>query len=345
MNDSILLLLMHECKGLTLEPVELSSILKAGEIPSDELEAKIISKSAREYIDSHPYWARESLEILKESSDEGIRWSRLGLEDYPREWLTLSEKPSAFNYLGSPSWMHTPMLAVVGSRTPMQETRMWMQRELTRFLFKTKVGIVSGGARGIDQWAHRLALDCGRPTVCILPAGILNRYPPNNEPFWKMVLEQGGCLLSTLSLHEPMRKHAFHVRNRWIAGFSRLVFVAEANRRSGSSMTAQLAGEEGRDLCTLPVFPHSEQGLGNLDIIIGKNGTILRDWMDLEICWQKSNPGLFQATNGESKKQGVDQPQSDSGVQPTVTGDTLGREIENPVGHQQHQANHEAATL
>lgn len=333
MHDTPLLLLMHEANGLKLEPAELANVIRAGELPADELLRFVRSKGARDYISAHPHWARESVEILKESADHGIQWSRLGSIDYPREWLSLSEKPYAFNYQGQPYWRECPMLAVVGSRTPMMETRMWMQRELPIFLRKNAVGIVSGGARGIDQCAHRIALDSGRPTVCILPSGLRNRYPPASETFWRQVLSANGCLLSTLAPSKGMEKAAFHIRNRWIAGLAPLVFVAEANRRSGSSITAEKARDEDRELCTLPVFPHSEQGLGNLDII-QSGGTMLRDWMDLQMAWDRvSCPGLFEAANRKSKEQGVHQPQGDGGVQPTVAGDTFGGKIENPVRH------------
>src|SRR5690606_30260774 len=129
------------------------------------------------------------------------------------------------------------------------------------------IGVVSGGARGVDQWAHRLAVDYGNPTVCVLPTGILNPYPSGNESLWRAILEGGGCMLSTFALDEPLRKWAFHARNRWIAGLARVCFVAEANRRSGSLLTANLAACEGREVCTLPVFPLNGQGLANLDLI------------------------------------------------------------------------------
>ena len=52
------------------------------------------------------------------------------------------------------------------------------------------------------------------------------------------------------------------------------------NRRSGSLLTASLALEEGRTICTLPVFPFSEQGLGNLDLL-NEGALMIRDHRDL----------------------------------------------------------------
>jgi len=161
-----------------------------------------------------------------------------------------------------------------------------MQRELAPFLRECGVQVVSGGARGVDQWAHRLAIDSRQSTVCILPSGLLNAYPPAAEPLWARILESGGCLMSTCALNEPMRKHFFHVRNRWIAGLSDLCLVVEANRRSGSLLTAKLANDESREVCTLPVSPMSSQGLGNLDLLMS-GATMVRDRHDLRTLWNK----------------------------------------------------------
>lgn len=306
--DEILLLLMHTQTGLKLEEQETLAILKGDPgRPADY----IGSARARSYLAERPDWRGESLRILEESEKSGVRWSRFGDVNYPELWNELSEKPDVFNFRGEPCWKTHSLLAVVGSRTPMADTRMWMQRELSIFLRRRKVGIVSGGARGVDQWAHRICMDEGQPTVCILPAGVLNPYPFDNEEMWERVIEGGGCLLSTFGLREPMRKHNFIVRNRWITGLSRGLFVAEANRRSGSSLTAKYAKEENRELATLPVFPHADQGMGNLDLLADAHATLIRDHLDLATMWDRLSPTLFQGMNRESEEQSVHEPERD----------------------------------
>lgn len=303
--DETLLLLMHTQRGLKLEREDLAGILAGDpQRPVDNL----LSADAHQYLRVTPKWRDESFAVLEESAKHGIRWSRVGDDDYPHSWRHLSHNPVVFNYLGDQAWKKSDMLAVVGSRTPMTETRMWMQRELSLFLRKQNVGVVSGGARGIDQWAHRLSMDENRPTICILPSGILNPYPFGQEEFLRRIVAGGGCLLSTLPLREPMRKHNFRVRNRWIVGLSPAVFVVEANRRSGTAMTAELAQEEGREICTLPVFPHSSQGMANLDLLIG-GAHLLRDHQDLQVLWnRKLSPTFLERANSERKEESVDQP-------------------------------------
>ncbi len=282
--DFILLFLMHTLRDLEISEEDLLNLLNCPANDPLAIEDLLVSSSARQFVRSRRDWHGEGERLFEESYAQGVRWCRFGDPDYPLEWLKLSHKPIIFSYRGRPVWRTKQLLAVVGSRTPMGDTKLWMQRELGQFLRRNDVGIVSGGARGVDNWAHRMALDCGRPTVCVLPSGVLKPYPPGSENFLESIVAEGGAVLSTFHPHELMRKSHFHVRNRWIAGLSPLCFVVEANRRSGSALTAKLASDESRALCTVPVFPHAEQGLANLDLLMS-GAAMIRDHWDLTTVW------------------------------------------------------------
>lgn len=250
----------------------------------------------------------ETFEVLERSSEQGVVWSYPGCLDYPQLWMQIEPRPAIFCYQGEPVWNQLPLLSVVGSRTPMVEILQWMNREFSEYLRQTGWGVVSGGARGIDQWSHRLALDNRCPTVCIFPCGLLNPYPFGQEALWERILKQGGALVSTFGLDLPMRKQAFHIRNRWIAGLGHSCFVAEANRRSGSSLTAQLTIKLGREVCTLPVSSLATQGLANLDLICD-GAPLIRQAADL-ITFSYRNqktlaPSTLQGTEGSQKEDAV----------------------------------------
>jgi len=74
-------------------------------------------------------------------------------------------------------------------------------------------------------------------------------------------------------------------------------------------MTAALAKDEGREVATLPVFPHSDQGLGNLDLL-ACGATMIRDQGDLAQMWERCrlSPTLFQGLHGEGEEQGIHHP-------------------------------------
>jgi DNA processing protein len=113
-----------------------------------------------------------------------------------------------------------------------------------------------------------------------LPSGILHPYPHQNEPLFRKIIEAGGALISGFAPDARMQKGFFHARNRWIAAISDVTLIIEAQRKSGSYLTAKLALEEGRSICTLPVSPMSARGLGNLDLIEA-GAQPLRDAQDL----------------------------------------------------------------
>lgn len=307
--DLTLLLLMHTLNGLSLTQDDLLALLQCQPDQPGDLERCLTSDAAIQYLVAKPNWVRFSQDHLVKGADFGVRWSRIGDENYPQEWLNLScTPPLIFSYQGEPCWKSHPLIAVVGSRTPMSDSLLWMRRELSGFLSSRRIGVVSGGARGIDQWAHRLCMDANLPTVCVLPSGLLNPYPPGSSELLSSILAGGGSVISTFALQEPMRKAAFHIRNRWITGLSPLLFVVEANRRSGSSLTAKCAKEEHRGICTLPVFPYCEQGRANLDLIMDA-GHMLRDRLDLDQVWNLySRPTLLQGSQSKQKIESIDGP-------------------------------------
>lgn len=334
--DTLLLFLMHTLGDLKITEEDLLALLNLQPADRFALEEMLISSRSRLYVAQNPDWFQSSLRLLSETRSRGIRWCRFGDPDYPVEWLNLSHKPLLFHYMGEPVWRTQPLLAVVGSRTPMQETMMWMQRELGIFLRQNEAGVVSGGARGVDSWAHRISMECGRPTVCILPSGVLRPYPSGSEPFLRDIVREGGAVLSTFHPFSDMRKSHFAIRNRWIAGISPLCFVVEANRRSGSMLTADCAQQEHRSICTLPVFPHSDQGLANLDLLMD-GAAMIRHAADLKTVWDLNlRPTLFQAAKCKEKENDVHDPESGGGGKPTTAGNGFGRQIENPVGNQKH---------
>jgi len=207
-----------------------------------------------------------------------------GRWDYPSEFQWLEKPPRFLSYIGQPIWLERPSLAVVGSREPHARTLEWLDQHLTPVLRKRNVLVVSGAARGVDQRAHLLSVRCGQPTLAFLPSGLATPYPSSFSEMSSAILEAGGAVMSEYPPNQSMRKYHFLQRNRLIASLAKVVFIAEASRRSGSMMTARLAQAGRSRICVLPSFPGDGAGSGTLELLV-EGATPLRDADDLmSVC-------------------------------------------------------------
>jgi len=153
--------------------------------------------------------------------------------------------------LGDPAALAGPRVAIVGTRGASSYGRA-AARGFARTLAEAGACIVSGGAIGIDAEAHRGALEAGGRTCAVLPGGLLPAYPPANKEVFRQMADQGGLLVSQFRLGTKPLKYTFTERNATIAALADAVLIIEAPVRSGSLVTARVAGELGRDVCVLP---------------------------------------------------------------------------------------------
>lgn len=210
----------------------------------------------------------------------GYGFACFGEELYPADFYLMEDPPLAVSFLGSPAWLLGRSLSVVGSRDPRDESVSWMEMEFGEFLNQERVHVVSGGARGIDQKAHSLALRRDLPTTVILPSGLGSIYPSALESWKKSVLASGGCFLSEYAFEQPMRKHFFLHRNRLIAALGQMILLVEARRRSGSLISADQAIKVGRPVMVVPGHPQDKNFSGNLDLL-ADGALLVRDAQDL----------------------------------------------------------------
>lgn len=225
------------------------------------------------------------LEVLQRWMAQGFEISWPGHLNYPQSLLRIENPPKILFGKGNWNCLSDPCLAVVGSREPSNLSVSWMEEELGKFLEQHRVTVVSGGARGVDQAAHRVALRKGRATVVLFPSGLEQMYPlswQKAESWSRAVLDRGGLLLSEYSPPVPMHKRHFLERNRLISGLSLGTLLIEARYRSGTLVTARAAIEQGRPVYVIPSHPYDANSRGGLDLILD-GANVVRDAEDLSL--------------------------------------------------------------
>lgn len=173
--------------------------------------------------------------------------------DFPNCFKDMNMPPIFLYYYGNLTLLHGPLLAVVGSRHPDEYQKRMTKQLLDEFFEKTGnfCGIVSGLARGIDQIAMEVAIAHNAPLVGILGSGIDECYPSENKHIYDYCKEHGLLISEYPSDVKPLAEH-FPMRNRLISAACKAMFIPAGNKRSGTSISARLAIEDGREILALP---------------------------------------------------------------------------------------------
>ena len=174
---------------------------------------------------------------------------RLGEASYPDQLAQTPDPPEVLYGLGDPGAL-VPGLAVVGAR---KATPYGLQAGDLFAGWAARAGhvIVSGGAIGCDQAAHRAALSVGGTTVAVLGCGADLVYPSNAHELLAEIAHS-GAVVSEQPWGSPPQRWTFRTRNRIIAGLSSALLVLEAGLPSGTFSTADYALEAGRDVLVVP---------------------------------------------------------------------------------------------
>lgn len=188
---------------------------------------------------------------------------------YPETLAVLDTPPPMVYLKGRAHLLARPSIAIVGSRQA-SAAGLKLARLFAKGLADAGFSIVSGLARGVDAAAHEASLAQG--TVAVLAGGIDIVYPPEHASLQSRIGEE-GCLVTEQPPGFAPRGRDFPRRNRLVSGLSRGVVVIEAARRSGSLVTARLAGEQGREVFAVPGHPLDPRAEGTNQLL--KSGATL----------------------------------------------------------------------
>ncbi len=181
-------------------------------------------------------------------------------DGYPPLLRTIDAPPEVLYVAGDPALLKLPQLAIVGSRSA-TPGGLATAREFAAYLAGCGLTITSGMALGVDAAAHAGALAGGGATIAVLGCGPDVVYPRRNAALAAEIRAR-GAIVSEFPPGTAARKAYFPQRNRIIAGLALGTLVVEAGIRSGSLITARLAGEAGREVFAIPGSIHNPLSKG-----------------------------------------------------------------------------------
>lgn len=207
---------------------------------------------------------------LEAAGKNGARFVGIGEADYPPMLKNMDNPPPLIAMRGEAAVFRLPAVAIVGARNA-SLAGIKMARMLAADLGRDGYAIISGLARGIDTAAHQGSLLTG--TVGVLAGGLDVPYPPENIGLCDDIAERGGAVISEMPFGWQPRAQDFPRRNRLVAGAALGLVVIEAAQRSGSLISARLAGEMGRLVFAVPGSPLDPRCAGSNGLL--KDGATL----------------------------------------------------------------------
>ena len=245
---------LNHCKGVGVSAIQtliehfgaLESVFEAGERAlsasgiGQKAVASIIAGANEQAVECDMRWSEQA----------GQHIIPLNSNHYPERLRSIGSPPPVLYVKGDVDVLHTPQLAIVGSRKPTHAGRETAQA-FSKSIAATGLTITSGMALGIDAASHQGALLARGLTIAVAATGLDRIYPAQHRELAGQIIEE-GAIVSEFPIGTTVRPEFFPRRNRIISGLSLGVLVVEAAVRSGTLTTARHASEQGRDVFAVP---------------------------------------------------------------------------------------------
>ncbi|MBB4570556.1 DNA-processing protein DprA [Rhizobium leucaenae] len=247
----------------------------------------------------------DALRELEAAHRFGARFMGIGEPDYPQALREIDGAPPLLAVKGNLPTATQPAIGLVGSRNASISGAKFTAM-IARACGQAGYAVVSGLARGIDTAAHRASLETG--TIAAMAGGLDQPYPPENVGLLHEIWDGNGLAVSEMPFGWEPRARDFPRRNRLIAGISLGLVVVEAATRSGSLITARLAGEFGRLVFAVPGSPLDPRCEGTNGLL--KDGAMIVTSPDdiIEALRPLAEPDLFRPQLAEAPAAKNDKP-------------------------------------
>lgn len=198
---------------------------------------------------------------------------------YPEKLRNIKKPPYKLYTIGNLELLNKPSIAIVGTRH-ITEYGTRNCKNFAQKITEQGIPIISGMAIGTDSVAHKTALEFGGETIAVLPSGFDNVYPKENEKLFQKIIDKNGLVVTEYPPQVSANSARFLERNRIVSGLSEGVLVIESAFRSGTSVTAKLAYQQGRVVMALPGRLDNSFGVG-VNKLIQNGAKLVTDIEDI----------------------------------------------------------------
>jgi DNA processing protein len=272
-NEVVCLLQLMQTKGvgprslarildrLELENLPLSDFVG---LESEELAVRFgLTEDQVRSIQTNEEVAERTAEMLE---DQGVRvFVRTGPE-YPVRVKTVlaNQAPPVLFVMGPTGLLNRRGVGFCGARDA-SEQAIRCADQVARALVEHDLLVVSGHAAGVDETAHKAALNADGRTALVLPEGIL-RFRPRPSIAGALT-EDNAVIISEFSPNLPWSVQNAMQRNRTICGLVSALIVIEAGTSGGTWEAGLEALRLGIPLFVLDYQDPAPSGMGNPQLL------------------------------------------------------------------------------
>ena len=198
---------------------------------------------------------------------------------YPENLKNIKNPPQKLYAIGNLELLNKKSLAVIGTRNitdyGIKNCQYFVQK-----IIEKDIPIVSGMALGTDTIAHKTSLEYGGETIAVLGGGFNHIFPKENFELFEKIISMNSLVITEYPPDVIAKSRNFLERNRIVSGLSEGALIIEAGYRSGTSVTARLAYEQGKVVMALPGRLDDPYGVG-VNKLIQEGAKLITDIEDI----------------------------------------------------------------
>lgn len=241
--------------------------------------SKSLNPADAELITQRLELAEEAFELKESLASDGISLLTEFDPQYPQLWKQKLRDghPALLFVAGNGSLLNDPHVGIVGSRD-VDDAGSEFAQAVAEEAVRLGYGVVSGGARGVDQISMKATYDCGGNSVGVLADSLRSTATKRGTAD---ALESGRvCLVSPYSPSAGFQVGNAMGRNKLIYALSSGTVVVASAEGSGGTWTGAVEALEG-ELCPVLVRVGPRVPEGN-ERLVAKGGVALESASDLE---------------------------------------------------------------